>query len=132
MSRTKFFVQRDYSYSMGNMTEVLTGEALAAPKENWIIVDEIEPGLFQVVENSMTSGDYWVQDPVALGFCWWDDEVEDLDAGNSDESQCFGISDHLRWNDVHLTSEELRAPSLDRLREAIGHVAFCAWCPGDI
>lgn len=27
----------------------------------------------------------WIIDAVALGFTQWDDEVEDLDAGNSDE-----------------------------------------------
>jgi hypothetical protein len=122
---------RGYGRSMGNMLDVLSGNIRLV--ENWIIVEEREPGKFFVVNDNMTvkNGD-WIVDSVALGFSQWDDEVEDLDAGGSDESHCFGMSDHLRWNDVDLTPYEYKAPSIERLKEAFEHVAVCAWCPGDI
>ena len=96
-------------------------------EKNWIEVEENEPGIYTVVDNNMTD-----TDQTALGFAWWDDQVEDLDNGSSDESQCFGMSDHLRWHDVDLTPDEFRASSLERLKEALAHVEVCAWCPGDI
>ena len=125
-------INRSFGSSMGNMIEVLSGEASAKLNGNWIKVEKISPGVFQIIEDNLTSGSDWITDSCALGFCSWDDEVTDLDAGNSDESQCFCMSDHLRWNDVELTPRELRAPSIKRLKEALHHVAFCAWCPGDI
>jgi hypothetical protein len=123
---------RGFGTSMENMIEVLSGEASAKLEGNWIDVEEREPGVFTVVDDNLTSGSDWIVDPCNLGFSQWDDEVEDLDAGDSDESQCFGMSDHLRWNDVDLTPYEYRASSLERLSEALHHVAVCAWCPGDI
>ncbi|HSI21092.1 MAG TPA: hypothetical protein VLA04_05340 [Verrucomicrobiae bacterium] len=119
--------------SLGNSVEFLVGEASSLWLGNWIEVSERESGYFEIVGNNMTekNGD-WIVDSTALGFGEWDSEVVDLDAGNSDESQCFGISSHLWWNDVDLTPEYIRAPNLQRLREALEHVAFCAWCPGDI
>ena len=125
-------VNRSFGTSMGNMIEVLSGEASAKLEGNWIKVERISPGHYKIVDDNLTSGSYWISDSCALGFCSWDNEVTDLDAGNSDESQCFGMSDHLVWNDVELTPEELRAPSIKRLRKALDHVTFCAWCPGDI
>jgi hypothetical protein len=124
---------RGFGMSMGNMIEMLSGEASAKQEGNWIEVEEKEPGVFAVVDDNMTvkDGD-WVTENTALGFSQWDDEVEDLDAGNSDESQCFGMSSHLKWQDVDLMPEEFRAPSIERLKEALNHVAICAWCPGDI
>ncbi len=127
-------VNRALGSSFGNMIQLLSGGVSANPEGDWIKVEEVSPGIFKIVDNNMTEEEegnvlcgLW-----ALGLCSWDEEVVDLDAGNSDESQCFGMSDHLRWNDVEITPGELRAPSIDRLKEALGHVAFCAWCPYDI
>jgi len=125
--------RRGFGMSLGNMLQILTGEALAKLEGNWIEVEERSPHVFTVVDENLTvkNGD-WIIDATTLGFSGWDDEVEDLDAGNSDESQCFGMSDHLVWKDVILTPYEFRAPSIERLIEALGHVEICAWCQGDI
>jgi hypothetical protein len=128
----KLSVIRGYGFSLGNMIDQFTGLASARSDDNWIVVTEVTPGVFEIVDDSMTWGDNYVSDDCALGFCGWDEEVLDLDGGYSDESSCFGMSAYLLWNDVELTPTELRAPSIDRLREALRHVAFCAWCPGDI
>lgn len=126
-------LHRGFGMSMGNIIETLSGEAAAKQEGNWIEVEEKEPGVFSVVDDNMTvkNGD-WVTESTALGFSQWDGEVEDLDAGSSDESQCFDMSSHLKWQDVDLTPGEFRAPSIERLKEALSHVAICAWCPGDI
>ena len=124
---------RGFGYSLGNMIEVLLGDAADKLNSNWIEVEEREPGVFAVVDDNMTvkDGD-WLSADTNLGFSEWDEEVEDLDGGYSDEGQCFGMSDHLRWQDVDLTPEEFHAPSIERVKEALNHVAVCAWCPGDI
>jgi len=124
---------RGFGMSMGNMIEMLSSGASAKQEGNWIEVEEKGPGVFAIADDNMTvKGGDSVMEITALGFSQWDDEVEDLDAGNSDESQCFGMSSHLKWQDVDLPPEEFRAPSVERLKEALNHVAICAWCPGDI
>ena len=128
----KLTVHQAYGFSIGNMIDSLSDNTSAESESAWITVKKVSPGVYQIVDNSMTTGDSGLTDCCALGFCYWDDEVQDIDAGNSDESQCFEMSDHLRWNDVDITPEGFKAPSINRLREALKHVGFCAWCPGDI
>lgn len=119
---------RGFGQSLGNMIQVLSGEALAMLEGNWIEVEEFAPGVFTIVNDSFTDEN----DARARGFTSWDNEMQDLDNGWSDEAQCFGMSNHLVWNDVDLTPDEFRAPSIERLTEALHHVAICAWCPDDI
>ncbi|MBI3633427.1 MAG: hypothetical protein HY226_03995 [Candidatus Vogelbacteria bacterium] len=105
---------------------------LAENAGEWIEVEKVRKGVYRMVADSMTvegDGNYHNTN---LGIREWDEEVVDLDNGRSDGSQCFGISEHLRWNDVDFTTEEFRAPSIKRLLEALSHVTFTAWCPGDI
>ena len=109
-----------------------TRNRITLSQENWVEVEEREPGVFTIVDDNMTDKDEdWVSSCTCLGFYRWDNEVIDLD-GSSDLAGCFGMSDHLRWKDVDLTPEEFRAPSLERLVEALGRVIMCAWCAGDI
>ncbi|MDB5194185.1 MAG: hypothetical protein JWN50_199 [Parcubacteria group bacterium] len=121
MSNTiKLAVNRGFG-SLENEVQESSGE--------WIEVEEMSQGVFTIIGDGMT-GEY-----LTLGIWLWDDEVEDLDAGNSDESQCFGMSDHLKWGDVEFDlclMMEIRASSLDQLKEALKHVVFCAWDPEDI
>ena len=80
---------RGFGRSMKNMVQVLSGEAEAlAERSNWIEVVEKEPGVFEVTDNNLTvkDGD-WITEATALGFSQWDEEVEDLDNGSSDEAQ---------------------------------------------
>ena len=98
-----------------------------------IVVKETEPGTFKIVDNSITKKDGdSMTDATNFGFDEWDESVEDLDNGNSDISQCFGMSGHLKWKDVELTLGEIKAPSLDRLKEALQHIGITSYCPGDI
>lgn len=132
--RSRIQVNRGYGQSMGNMVEVLSGQAAEeAGEEHWIEIEETAPGEFEVVGNNMTeeSKSTWTGN-TALGFVGWDTDVEDNDAGSSDESQCFHMSDSLQWKDVHLSPKHFTAPSIDRLKEALQHVVYTAWCPGDI
>jgi hypothetical protein len=101
--------------------------------EEFIEVQETEPGAFTIVNENMTAkGGNWVTDATALGLMFWDKEVVDLDAGQTDSSQCFNISAELQWNDVNITVDVIKAPSIERLKEALTHVTFGAWCAGDI
>ena len=123
--------RRGYGRSLGHRIDLLSGEAFAKQEGNWIEVEEKEPSVFAVVDDNMTvKGGNRVSDETYLGFTHWDDEVEDLDGDGN--AQCIGISSHLKWKDVDLTPEEFRAPSVERLKEALNHVAICAWCHGDI
>lgn len=121
-------VNRGFGCSMGNMIDVVFGEAGELLREpSWIEVEETEPGQFEVVGNNMTSD----RSP-ELGFSAWDDQVRDLDNGESDESQCFGMSCRLRWGRVYLSPDSFTAPSVRKLKEALKHVVYCAWDPDDI
>jgi hypothetical protein len=138
MSRiTRLTVHRGFGRSLGNMME-LFGGATANPSGEWIEVQKVAPGTYHIVANSMTVEGDWVTDNTALGFCGWDQEVENLDVGarRSDAASCFGMSEQLRWNDVrfNLFDEpgQITAPTVARLRAALEHVVFCAWCAGDV
>ena len=126
---------RGFGMSLGNMIDLVFGDAEAKLEDNWIEVEEYKPSVFKVVDNNMTENGNWVTEATALGFSQWDDEVQDIDGVEdypSDESQCFGMSNHLQWKDVDLMPYVFCAPSIERLKEALTHVAICAWCPGDI
>jgi len=124
---------RGYGRSFGNMIEIISGDASKNQEGNWIVVSEKKQGVFDVIEDNMTEkGGNGYSDKTALGFSQWDKEVSDLDAGHSDASQCFGISEHLEWHDVDMTPYIFEAPNIERLKEALEHVLICAWCPGDI
>jgi len=99
----------------------------------WIVVETSEFGLYWITAHSV-SGRYGARlhDEDWFGYCCWDEEVVDLDAGNSDESDCLGISLHLEWKEVTLTNDRIYAPNLERLKEALQHVTPCAYCYWDI
>ena len=98
-----------------------------------IVVEETNPGIFKIVDDNIAKKDGDpMDDATEIGFGEWDESVEDLDAGNSDISQCFNMSEHLKWGDVELTLDEIKAPSLDRLKEALQHIEITSYCPGDI
>jgi hypothetical protein len=56
----------------------------------------------------------------ALGLYQWGDSSE-VENRNSD---VFGSSEHLDWQDIQITPRWIRAPSIKRLREAVKHVTF--------
>ena len=121
---TRLTINRGYSQSLGNLIDLI-----CKPKENkdnaWIEVEEKEPNIFVVISNGITRPE------TTLGFSNWDEEAIDLDNG-SDESQCFGMSNRLQWNEVILTPDEMSAPTVDRLKAALEHITFCSWDPDDI
>lgn len=127
----RLVVNRGYGLSLGNLIQRLDIPASAEVEESWIEVKEVSPNLFKVVNDNMTEGDDWVHDSCALCFCDWDDEVANLDHV-SDAADCYGMSERLIWRGAILTPWEFYASSVDLLREALEHVVFCAWCPGDV
>lgn len=119
----RLFVNQGYGASSGNMIDALSGAR--QEERSWIMVEERDEGVFTVVGHNFTGSN------TEISFRAWDDEVSDLD-GQSDAAQCFGMSNHLRWNDVHMEPRCFHAPSLRMLEEALKHVTFCAFDPGDI
>lgn len=117
--------RRGFGLSLGNSFQILGGEALKKLEGNWLEIEEREPHIFTVVGENLT------EEGECLGFSKWNNEVVDLDAGNSCGSQLFEISNHLAWKDVTLTPSKLMAPSVERLIEALDHVEICAWDPWD-
>ncbi|HEU5121983.1 MAG TPA: hypothetical protein VFT59_03985 [Candidatus Saccharimonadales bacterium] len=100
-----------------------------APTE-WIKVEEVRPGAYKIIANSMTEADDGYA-RYALCFTDWDDEVENCD--DFYELSGFHMSDHLKWNDVEMSIyEECHASSVERLQEALDHVSFYAYCPEDL
>lgn len=131
--RYKLYVAARNAPTLGGRINRLGG--IRGPRAPWLLFEEWPRGVFRVVKDNLTSGSD-SSDPIALGICKWDSEVEDLDGPrdlySSDVSQCFEMSRELQWKDVHITPYECCASSVLRLAQALSHVAFCAWCPGDI
>lgn len=130
----KIFVNRGYGFSMGNMLEIISGQAAEEiQKEQWIKIEKKGGGRWEVVDDNMTvKKGNWVVDNTALGFTAWDDQVTDLDKGYSDESQCFNMSGKLQYGNVVMTPESFTGGSIEDIAEALSHVEICSWCPGDI
>lgn len=126
MTTHRIYVNCAFGRSLGNMIDALSGKA--EEERKFIEVQE--------TDDDLTKKDgYDLYDATALAFSGWDLEVDDIDASQSDESQCFGMSSHLMWKEVDLRlrgDREFRAPSIGRLKEALTHVTFTAFCPGDI
>lgn len=102
-----------------------------------VIFDAREVGksyAFNVISHELPSDRDLIGD--GIGPAAWDAEVEDRDLGESDEVRCCDVmSTNLRWRDVrfHVSSYQMwiATPSIDRLREALKHVAFCNFDPAD-
>ncbi|HEU0050903.1 MAG TPA: hypothetical protein VFQ60_02485 [Patescibacteria group bacterium] len=112
-----------------------------ANKKHWIEVEEIKPGLYEIVGNSLTRPREWDERDTDLGLSQWDDEVRNLDT-ESESFDCYGISAHLAWDEVEIffprgsgnlnTPWQIKAPSVERIRQALNHIAFCVWHYQDI
>lgn len=101
---------------------------LGASGGAWIELEQTGPGKWSIVDENFTDD----QSPVVC-FSDWSADAEDADAGSSDASQCFGLSEKLRVGDVEfdLESNVIAAPDVESIRAAIGSVVFCAWDPED-
>ena len=68
-----------------------------------------------------------------LGAIEQDNEVEVLDK-DGDSFNVLGVSSHLKWEDVEIDfdDESIRAPSLDRIKEALQHIKIEGYSPFDI
>ena len=98
-------------------------------EEGWItVVESSVAGVYDVVGSSLTGGDAW-DDSDSLGLAAWDEDVEDTDRGESDGVvYCDTASTDLQWDDVRFQvlggSMWVTAPSVERIAEALEHVAF--------
>lgn len=105
-----------------------------------IVIDEHPQGVFTVVDASaVVEPENGGTSYSALGFGYWDEQVDNLDVGEgqSDEAMCFDMSRRLRWNDVELFASQsawmcFHAPTFERVKEALEHVYIINWCVLDI
>jgi hypothetical protein len=129
-NRVRLTVNRGISLCPVDMIEAICDRV--EMEENWIELEREQPGRWKIVNDSMSDrGGYWVHDATELAFSSWDGKVENLDT-SGEGFECFGISEKLRWENVTLTPKSISAPSIERIKEALEHVRFCAWCMGDI
>lgn len=90
---------------------------------NTIAIEERKQGVFEIVDDDLIDRSMPgnTNDSFPLAFENWDGEAENLDDG-SDVALCYGWSESLRWKDVKLTTDRIIAPSVERIKEALGHI----------
>ncbi len=99
---------------------------------HWLILRKHKNNTYAIIDDNMTvKNASWILETTALGFDIWDEDVINQDHG---DAGWLKLSEHLSWYDVDLNlgSKRFRAPSLERLKEALLHVNICAWCLGDL
>jgi hypothetical protein len=98
-----------------------------------ITVKQTRGDTFKIIEESVTKkGGNPTVDRTDYAFVDWDESVQDLDKGRSDASEQLGLSEHLRWEDVEFIGGEIKAPSIERVRESLRHFKIVSYCPGDL
>lgn len=98
-----------------------------------IVVECVKRGEYRIVDNSLTKPNgHAVIDCTELAFSSWDATVENLENPGSDLASLFDYSAHLKWQDVVLTTETIKAASLWEVTRALQHVEVTAYCPGDM
>ncbi len=103
-----------------------------AQSNSWLILRKHRDNVYAIIDDNMTvKNASWILETTALRFYVWDQEIINQDDGDAHWLQ---LSERLSWNDVDLDlrSKRFRAPSIERLKEALLHVNICAWCPGDL
>lgn len=98
----------------------------------FIEVVEQKPGKYVIIKSDLVEEGDPAKVKTRLGFSSWESEVEDLDDGISEQSQKLHVSSHLRWDDVELRENSIRAASLDKLKEALSKVTLSSWSEGDL
>ena len=99
---------------------------------SWLEIRQERPCSWDIIGNGVTRGDNYLADPIHYGYSPIGEGVVDLDAGRSDASQCFNVSNHVRVGEVDLVGSRILAPNLETLLEALKNVSIIAYCPGDI
>jgi len=99
---------------------------------SWIEVQKSRDDRWTIIQNGLTEkGDPQLR-KTRLGFSAWTNDVEDLDDGASPQSQRLNVSCHLKWDSVEIRGAKIRAPSIEKLKEALKRITFAAWSEGDL
>ncbi|OGF21995.1 hypothetical protein A2Y83_03215 [Candidatus Falkowbacteria bacterium RBG_13_39_14] len=101
-----------------------------------ITIEETKPGTFRIIDNSITKKDKHIMDgETSLGIKKSNEEVKYLDNDDSDARVFSDSSEHLKWEDVEFSYTglewEIKAPSLERVKEALEHTEMIAYNPED-
>ena len=124
--RHRITIKHTYGRSLPDLIGFHLSEE-PVPADAWIEMSAEQNQVFRILNDSLR------QNALGYGkeylvFSRWDSEVENLDS-ESDPASCWRMSMHLRWEgvDLNLDEEEFRAPNLERLKEALAHVAISSW-----
>jgi hypothetical protein len=126
-----------------NQESINVEEVLSLENGNSLKVKKIRPDTFIITDytiDGITDGDNDkdpMNDPIGIGLSEWDSSVEDMDNGHSDIADIWGMSNHIKWEDVEIDLScgeafQIKAPSIDRIKEALKHVKVCGYCPSEI
>lgn len=116
--RIRIFITRhDFKSSIKDLSADTSDEFFINPDDTWIEVEERTPHIFTIMGENITD------ENSRLDFLDWDSEVEDISIRGCKRSGCGAIT-QLLWNEVYLSTQDLRASSLERLVEALNHVNF--------
>jgi len=96
-------------------------ESIVSNQAGWIDVEKVGAKKFKIVECSFK------QPKEHLGYILWDEEVNDLDDGETPQSRNMGISSHLQWQDVIFKDDLVYAASLEDIAKALTHTNLTAW-----
>lgn len=104
--------------------------------DQYLLVEETSPGTFRVVRNRIDDHGGALRDWERYAFINFDAEVENIESDDDDDRAYWyslpnGASLHLRWKDVEMRPREFKAPSVERLQEALRHVSVYAFNPHD-
>lgn len=98
-----------------------------------IVVECVKRGEYRIIDNSLTKADGHDNfDATALAFSAWDASVENLENPDSDLAALCDYSSQLKWQNVIMTTETIKAASLWEATRALQHVEITAYCPGDM
>jgi len=116
---------------------MLDGLSGRIPPEGWIEVKRLRRGRYAITASNLLHGD----ECLMLSASAWDDEVR-LGEHNYDGHDCFGLGEHVIWQDVSLDFNDteapgaelgtINAPNIRRIQEALKHMLICAWDLQDV
>jgi len=107
------------------------------PTEGWIEIKRLRRGRYGILDSNLQRGDH----DLMLSASGWDDKVS-LGKHNYDGHDCFGLGEHVVWEDVSLDFNDteaddapfgtIDAPNIRRIGDALENMANSAWNPWDV
>jgi hypothetical protein len=101
-------------------------ESIVSNNVGWVELQKIAPKKYKIINASFKG------DGQRIGYVYWDDEVEDLDDGATEQSKKKNISSFLQWGDVKLMEDSISGPTLQDIEKALARVNLTVWEESDL